>query len=369
MIAVALATVMSVQPTFGADAATQPALPAGHPALPAGHPQVPNQNDAAAQLPAGHPDISKQQQASKSITGTVIIRAIQTTAGGPKVGADDFTIEFYSQGQLLDKLDAKLDDNGMASVGGIPLPLNPQPLVKVTHAGVEYQAEGKLMGAQTPELEIQVPVYESTDKAPQWEVSMQHLIVERLPGAVQVTEVIAANNPGDRAWAGKPTFDLVLPARAEQVKLLGGFHDSTTKIADGKLATTQALVPGASQYQLSYVIPAPDGKAEVTIVSPAPVKQLMALVPDDGTKVQLTGLAAGGVADMGKGKSRYFTASNVPAGKELKISISGISSEPAKQSSSLDTNSKFAAQVVAGVGSVVLVLFGVAFMFIKAARK
>jgi hypothetical protein len=306
---------------------------AAQPPLPAGHPDISTLQGGGSDLPAGHPAISGQPAAAaNAVSGTLVVQAVQSTSNGPKVAADHFSVEFYSQDQLLDSFAGTLDQNGAACIGGIPLPLAPHAVVKITHAGVAYEARSAVMTSRSPEAMLQIPVYETTDKAPAWQIDMQHVIVERLPGAIKVTELIAADNPSDRAWVGNPTIALSLPAHAEQVKLLSGFTNATTKIADGKLTSAGALTPGLTQYQLSFVLPESNGNVEISLIPPAPVQNLMILAPDDGTTIKSTGLTDGGVANMGRGKSRFFTAQNVQAGKELSLTISGISSaEPAKQ--------------------------------------
>ncbi len=359
--------------------AQAPLSPATQPVLPSGHPDISQmaKPSAPVALPAGHPDISqmKAPTTQQAINGTLSVRAIQGTKDGPAIGADPFVVEFYVQGQLLDKIEAKLDEHGTTSVGGVPLNLNPQPVVKVTHAGVEYQTVGQAMSGSTPVQELQVPVYETTDKAPDWKVRMRHVMVERAEGGLQVMEMLAVDNPTDRTWLGNPIADgkhaiysLVLPASAQQIQLLGE-HGCCAKIDGTKLTNTMPLVPGTSQHQISYLLPANGGKAEITVSSPVSVDRLMVFVPDDGTSVAAEGLESGGSSDMGTGKTRFYKASAVPADKQVKLAISGIVATVAKNTSTAASGSTHVAQIVAGLGAVVILLFGIAFLFMKAPKK
>ena len=154
-----------------------PALPSGHPdiskmtndnntpALPSGHPDISKlQNQGASPaLPSGHPDISKLQAEAAKTMGMLIIQAVQSTPNGPKVGGDDFTVSFYANDKYLDKLEGSLDENGAASVGGIPFAFNAHAVVKIKHNGVEYEATSKVIDAKSPQVTLEVPVYE---KAP-----------------------------------------------------------------------------------------------------------------------------------------------------------------------------------------------------------
>jgi hypothetical protein len=131
------------------------------------------------------------------------------------------------------------------------------------------------------------------------------------------------------------------------------------------------LTPGTNQFQVEYVIPADKGSAQITVASPVAVKQLMVFIPDDGTTVAADGIELTGSSDMGNGKTRFYKAVSVPPEKQVKLTISGITDPPAKDASSAPTfgGSTQAAQLFAGAGAVVILLFGVALLFIKGVPK
>ncbi|HVT88463.1 MAG TPA: hypothetical protein VHD56_06390, partial [Tepidisphaeraceae bacterium] len=195
----------------------QPAASLG--SLPAGHPDIsqmlknPNSSGAAdaampvgVNLPAGHPDLSKIKGPSSqpAASGSITIRAVQETTGGPAAGADDFSLELYVQSQLLDRIEGKLDSQATVIVRGIPLLAKAQPVIKVTHSGVVYQVSGEPIDEQNPSAQIQVPVYETTNQAPEWQIRMRHVMVSHAEGLVRVMEMLAIDNPTDRAWLGNP---------------------------------------------------------------------------------------------------------------------------------------------------------------------
>jgi hypothetical protein len=157
-----------------ATAATQPATQPASPALPSGHPdlsKLQNEN-ASAPLPSGHPDISQLEAEAAKTHGLLIIQTVQSTPGGPKVGADNFTVSFYAKDQILDTLEGTLDQNGAACVEGIPFSLNAHAVVKVTHNGVEYQATSKVVDGKSPHVTLEVPVYEKTSATTKPSVSL-----------------------------------------------------------------------------------------------------------------------------------------------------------------------------------------------------
>jgi hypothetical protein len=161
---------------------------------------------------------------------------------------------------------------------------------------------------------------------------MRHVMVRSTPQAVEVTEMLAVDNPADRAWVGKAdgkgghtTFAIALPKSATDVKLLGGFHDCCTATDGGTVTNHMAIVPGSTQYSLSYVVPAKDGKAELAITAPAAVGHLILFVPEDSTTVTANGLNALGSMPMENGqKMRCYMGMNLAAQQTVGVTISDL---------------------------------------------
>jgi hypothetical protein len=351
--------------------------------LPAGHPPLPG----VPQLPAGHPDISQMQAAQggkpaatqSTGNGSLTVRAVQATAGGVKVGQLPVVIEFRQGEQVLDKSDAKLDAQGTLRVDEIPLALGVTPVVRVTYNGVEYTATGSVIDVANADQQLQVQVYETTEDAPKWSVSMQHVMLEPSVDGVRVMEMLSITNPTDRAWIGKPSADnkrttltLALPQGAKDVQFSGGFHDCCVKVVEGKIVDSMALLPGTAQYRLVYTLPVSDGKAALALTTAAAVKHFMVFLPDDGSKVDAQGIGDVGVADMGGGKTRFFKAADLPAGADLKLSISGIkatASAYGKTTGGKAGGSAQTAKLVAGVGGLAIFLVGGMLVMFKAPRS
>ena len=306
----------------------QPALPKGHPSI---SEMKQKQTGMMPALPAGHPDMAamKAKAAATSqpaVLGILAVHAVQGTRNGPAIGADSTTIEAYLEGELTKRVEVKLDARGNASVPGIPFGAGYEQLVKISHGGVEFaaalEASNKGSGA------IEVPVYESTDQAPAWQVRMWHMIVQPTTGGVEVLEVVAVENPTDRAWLGIARADgkheslkLALPAGTKEVQLMEGFHDCCTQVDASGVSNTMPMLPGVTQFKLGYIVPSKNGKAEVTAVTPAMVKTMMVLVPNDGSVISAQGLEGPSVVNMGRGDVRYFKGNGIAAGKQLKITL------------------------------------------------
>ena len=394
LLSLVLTPALSVRGADETSPTSTPAASSG--SLPAGHPDIsqminpPSPPGAAGSampagvnLPAGHPDISQMLAEAKApstqpgaISGTVTVKAVQSTANGPSAADDDVTLELYVRGQLLDRMEAKLDASGVAVFKSIPLSLAPQPLAKVKHAGVEYQTVGAALDGSAASTDLSVPVYESTEQAPTWQVRMRHVMVDPIEGGLQVTEMLAIDNPTDRAWLGtlgsnnrRTTFSLELPTDAVHPRLIDGQRECQTNLEGKTLTNLSPVAPGNTQYQLSYMVPVSGGKADLSIAAPALVKTLMVMVPDNGISVSAKGVELAGSTDMGTGKTRFYKGTDVAAGQVITVSLSGIVDPVQASAAGGKTASTSVAQIIAGIGAAIILLFGVAFLFIKPAPK
>jgi hypothetical protein len=190
-------------------------------------------------------------------------------------------------------------------------------------------------------------------------------------------------NPTDRAWIGKAGADgkrtttvFPLPAGAADVQLAGGFHDCCVKTESDRIVNSMPLVPGNSQFRIVYTVPVKDEKAELALTAPAPVGHVMAFVPDDGSTVTAEGLEAGGVANMGNGKTRFYKAKDLAAGATIKLSLSGITAtvapptnEPTEPTIGSAAASGQIAKLIAGAGGLVIFVVGGMLLLIKTPKR
>ncbi len=327
-------------PALRSDAAvtTQPAtLPAGHPpltgsnGLPAGHPPITNYD-----LPAGHPPIS----GDKPLTAALRVNVTQGTKNGPALGKDAVTIEIYSVGKVMKKVDSFLDAKGSVTVENIPLDHPVQPVITVHHAGADEQAIGSPITTQQPTLEMNMPVYETTDVQPAWTIGMRRVILAVNSKGLHVIETIGGYNPTDLAWLGaktaddRETFSLGLPADATDIQLGAGLATSRGKVLDHRVVRAVPMLPGVTEYDLSYLIPVKDGAAKVTFVSPAKVSLFAVYMRAGGMTVKADGIALSKVPGIDDGgRYRVYTAKAVPAGTVITVELSDITLPPPAKTS------------------------------------
>jgi hypothetical protein len=398
----------ATQPAPAVEAAPQPPQPPqppqlppvpASPTLPKGHPDISQmmqqqqqqqQPGAGQQLPSGHPDISRMRAPASTrptMIGKLTVRAVQSTKDAKAIPAGTpVTVELSVNEQVLDKREGKLDESGVATFDAIPVLTGVQPVARVNYNGVDYEAAGSVMDGTHADQQLQVQVYESTETEPAWQIRMQHVMVAPSAEGMQVMEMLAVENPTDRAWIGKAAADgkrtttvFPLPAGAANVQLAGGFHECCVKTEADRIVNSMALTPGITQFRVVYTVPVKDGKAELSLTAPAAVSHAMFFVPDDGSTVSAQGLESGGVAEMGNGKTRFYKAKDVAAGAIMKLSLSGITaraaagsneSGPPPAGAALESAaSGQIAKVVAGGGGLAIFVVGGMLLLMKSPKR
>lgn len=357
---------------------TQPA--SGMPELPAGHPAIPSLPADGGQLPSGHPDISNMNPrpgVNPPSIASVTVKAEQGTVGGPAIGGDPVTVEVVAGDQVVGKIDTRLNAQGMIIISGLPVGHMYQPVVTVRHAGVSYRTIGAPIEAATQT--VNVKVYETTDKPIDWDVRVRHLMLQPTATGVDVVDVIAIDNATDRAYLGaavdqtRTSFEIPLPANATDVKFTGGFDDAGAKVLNGKVVSSSPIVPGTTEYQLTYTVVPKDGVTEITACAPAITRHMIVFAPNDGTTIVAAGLESG-TSRMGDREIRYFKANSVPAGKVITLNVSGQPTAPAKGGFSDAQGSGRSdiagiTKLVGGIGGGLIMLVGGAFVLRRAVSQ
>ncbi len=264
--------------------------------------------------------------------GMLAIKAVQGTKGGPAVTGDEVEITLFHRDAPVKQLTGKLDDQGVLMLGDIPVSIGVTPLVRIRHAGVQYQDAAPLMTPDKPNAQAQITVYEVTDQTPAWRGTMRHMVVERREGGLVVSETIVVENSGDKTWLGAPedsqkrraTVSFGLPAGASDVELVQGFHGWCCSSLVGSTLTVQMpLMPGKMTYKFAYRVPVVGGSGDLRVQMPVALDRLAMFVPRDGSVVEpvamlesQTGAGAGSTLRMFQGDA---LAAATLAGLHLRV--------------------------------------------------
>ncbi|MEI7837730.1 MAG: hypothetical protein WCK05_15125 [Planctomycetota bacterium] len=306
--------------------------------------------------------VAADTAASKPATGTgsLIVRGVQGTKDGPKVGGESVLVELYCEhDQVEKKFEGVLDANGLATFRGeIPAGAEKyRPFVTVTHAGFRYQARGEPIGADSPDPVIKVTVHETTTVPPLWTIMARHVVIIPVPEGLGVTEKLVVVNPTDRTWmptqvtpTALATVVLPLPAGAMKPDLLNvGPQPVPGNVAGGQLFLANPVPPGVSRIALQYIVPVVGGEAKMELKAPANTSSMLIVVPLTGIDVKGDTLTPQPleVKDL-----RGYLAPELSAGQSLRFTVA-VAAAPAGQFGGLSAGKWFA---MVGLGVVVVMV-------------
>lgn len=327
--------------------------------------------------PAGQPAapaIDTQQVIESGPTGSLAIRGVQGTKGGPEVGPDEVEVVLFHQNQPVHQVKTKLGDNGVVIVEKLPVAMAVRPVVRIKHADVLYQEIGPTMGPDKRDASMEVTVYETTDEPPPWKISMRHLAAERAPIGLVVTEMLVVENPADKTWLGaaadaqnrRTTVNITLPPGATDVQLAAGFHGWCCTAYEGdRLNVQMPLMPGRMTYRFAYRVPEPGGRADLRITAPTTTDQVVFMLPDDRATVEPTVVSAftppAGQSPGGRLFQGQAIAPNTAAGLVLTSLPAAPSAAPAAAPGAISDRAK----IIAGVAAGAVVLGGALVLMIR----
>jgi mono/diheme cytochrome c family protein len=220
--------------------------------------------------------------------------------------------------------------------------------------------------------ELPVAIYETTPDTAGLSIDRMHVFFDfTKPATVQVAELFIVSNPGQKVIVAggpdKPVLTFKVPSGAANLQFEGGaLGDRFIQTADG-FGDLAAIAPGQGQHQVlfSYELPY-DNKLSFSIPVPMAVSAAVVMMPQGGVQLQSGQLQASGSKDVQGLTYELFTGSNLAAGSELALSLSGKVQDVS--GAAVTTSSSTTGLLIGlGVFGVVLVVAGV-WLFRKRAQ-
>lgn len=238
----------------------------------------------------------------------------------------------------LDYVDKGLE-HGQSQAGGtfvfsnIPFDANTLFSMMATYNGVTYFSETNPADMESLQVNINIPVYDTTTDLAAVRVEQMHVLLEPSLDGLETKELYIISNQGERTvkdvfnlGEGKfATLKFPLPEDADYIFFKPDDQERFVKLS-GAFADTYALLPGGQPLQIvtSYLMPY-SGKREFTYKAPVDVTQINFLLPDEaGISLQGSGLAGPESTVLQDGRSyKVYSYSDLTAGETLSITLTG----------------------------------------------
>jgi hypothetical protein len=163
-------------------------------------------------------------------------------------------------------------------------------------------------------------------------VTNHHIVVERNPDHLHVTEIMIFQNDGKMAFLGtglnhseNAGVRLGLPASVENFEPGVGGDAQTVRVQGRDLTGVRPIPPGSRPFSFSYHVPL-SGRMDLSHRLYFPTDKVVVLLSDPSLKVQSEGtLRYTGSRDQGGKKFEVYEATMLPVGAEVDMRIQGAS--------------------------------------------
>jgi hypothetical protein len=183
-----------------------------------------------------------------------------------------------------------------------------------------------VLSAERPEADVNITIYETTEDPSDIRIERLHIVLDFVPGQVQVAELYILSNDGEQAYGGTlegGTLPLTEPPNAISFQP-GGDPGRYLSLADG-IADTMPIPPGQGTmesvivYELAY-----DGELELSRPLPFDVSKVNVFLPAQaGIEVSGDGIRSGEPFQSQGALMDTFLADDLAAGEKLVLRLSG----------------------------------------------
>lgn len=224
---------------------------------------------------------------------------------------------------------ARTDAQGRFRFPGLKSAADLSYYIATEYQGAMY-TEGPLQ-AEGDEIRHDVVVYDVGSDIANIKVVNQHVIVERQPDGLHVTEIMIFENSGQTAFLGvgpdhaeNAGMRIGLPASVKQFQVGVGGDDATTALKGRDLASVRPIPPGQRPFSFTYHIPL-SGRIDFSHRFYYPTETFVIMLDDPRLHVESPQLEYAGSRDQGGKKYEIYSGSGFGVGQEATIRIGGAS--------------------------------------------
>lgn len=321
-------------------------------------PGTPDQEDSGTPLAAAsEPEMG-------TVSGTVV-----NLSGGDLPEDLEVTLHAYDNMQETATRTSQVQPDGSYTFSDVELPTGRVYIVSVEFDQTRYGSDIAVVESGTTDLELTVPVYETTSEIASLAIDRLHIFFEFVePDTLRVVEVLILSNLGNRtvvpASPGDPVFTFNIPEGAVNLQFEDGALGERYVEVPGGFGDTLPIRPGSGEHQVVFAYEMPYTRTlELSQPLTLPVNAVVILVPQQGPQVNSDLLVDEGTRPVEGVNYRMYSSSRLEAGSELSLSISG---RPRASGSGFQTGST--SSLVIGLGAFGLALIATGTWLFKRSR-
>jgi hypothetical protein len=270
---------------------------------------------------------------SATFTGSVSVQLVNGSGGDPPIDAPVTLYGFDNmQNTYTETLTSGVD--GVYTFPDVAMPEGRAFLAGVDYAAATYGSDIAIVDPTTPNLNLQITVYDPTTDASVLSTDRIHLLFDfSNPDVVNVVEVFIISNPTNQTVVAPSEDGTVvtfpLPEGYSNLQFQeGAIGDPYVEVPQG-FADTTPVSPGSGQYQVIFAFQMPYNRTLNFVQSMAlPTSAEVVMVPDNGVRVDSDMLEDGGTRDYQNTTYRMYNGGSLVAGNSLEFTLTGNPRQP-----------------------------------------
>jgi hypothetical protein len=181
--------------------------------------------------------------------------------------------------------EADVNEEGMYTFEEVPMPEGRAFLANMEVDGVAFSSDIAVVDAETTNMVLILPYYETTTDTSRLVVDRLHLLFEYIePETLRVVEMFIVSNPGDQivvaAEEGQPVLEYALPEGATNLQFQDGIVGERYVEREGGFGDLAVVRTGASQHQVIYSYDLPySSSLDFNHAVDLPVEALIVMIP------------------------------------------------------------------------------------------
>ncbi len=232
--------------------------------------------------------------------------------------------------------EATSDADGQAVFNNLPVENTWAYIVEVMYNSVPYDSEMLQFDPANPAINMPISVYEMGATLADVRISRAHWVISiENPNQVDVGELYAFTNTGDRVYLGDGGADVMppevlrfeFPEGATNLSVDGSDSNKRFIINGNIVIDTLPLPPGTRQVLFRYSLPVQNGEVTLGHTMTYPVDFLNLLVPDVGIEVVAPDWTVGEVLKTQSGSYLNYVLTELPVGAQPSPGLRNISAD------------------------------------------
>lgn len=295
----------------------------------------PEAGEQAAAVDEAQPSAGSETEAEAPApnqgSGAITVNVVDTS--GSQLPAVTVTLRGYDEMTEVYTQTLTLTEGSSITFQDVPLPPNRMYFASFDYAMAVYGSDILTIDSTSPaELSLDIPYYPPTSDPSVLQVDRLHIFFSFAGDEIlEVFQLYIFSNPTEMVLTPKEgattAVSFTIPPDASNLFVEDNMSMAYRKTDEGFGIVN--VYPDENPYQtvFSYQVPYSDQKADLSIPIGMDAGAVIVMAPSDGVKVRSNQLVDAGVRDIEGISYNMLTGSDLSAGSNLEVSLSGLPKE------------------------------------------